>query len=174
MKRIAVFGKPAGGKSTLSERISREFSLPFYPLDLIQYSQHGEPIDVAEFRRKHQELIERDEWVIDGFGNPTLLWNILNAADTLVYVDLPYAVHYWWVIKRFFKGLVFTPRGWPEGSSIIRGTWLGFKYLRLSPKFWNSAFVNELNSRFPSKRIYWLKDVSSLENVIQELGCGHT
>ena len=68
----------------------------------------------------------------------------LEEADTLIYVDLPYFVTYWLVTKRFLKGLLVKPEGWPEGSSILKGTLESYKALKLCPKFWNDSFLQKL------------------------------
>lgn len=71
--KIAVFGKPGGGKSTLSQQIAIVTSLPLYQLDLVQYRRGGDKVPDEEFLRLHAEILARDRWVIDGFGNPPSL-----------------------------------------------------------------------------------------------------
>ena len=78
--------------------------------------------------------------IIEGFGTIESFYARIEAADTLIYIYLPYKVHYWWVFKRFFKGLFNTPEGWPEGSSILKGTIESYKVLKICPKFWNDDF----------------------------------
>ncbi|MEG4813767.1 hypothetical protein [Microcoleus sp. K5-D4] len=41
MKKVAVFGNPGGGKSTLSKRLSDITGLPLYVLDKIKYRSGG-------------------------------------------------------------------------------------------------------------------------------------
>lgn len=43
MNKIAIFGKPGGGKSTLSRKISAVTGINFYPFDLIKYKQNVVP-----------------------------------------------------------------------------------------------------------------------------------
>ena len=50
MKRIAVFGKPGGGKSTLSKKISAATGLELYPLDLIERQFRSEVQHLEVFR----------------------------------------------------------------------------------------------------------------------------
>jgi len=68
----------------------------------------------------------------------------LDAADTLVYIDLPYLVSYWLVTKRLLKGLFIKPEGWPEGSSVLKGSLESYKTLKLCPQFWNDDFRQKL------------------------------
>jgi adenylate kinase family enzyme len=140
MKRVAVFGNAGGGKSTLAKRLAELTGLPFYPLDMLQFRPGGGPVPREEFMQAHADLLRRDAWIIDGFGTAALAWERFAVADTLVYVDLPLAVHHWRVTKRLIKGLVVTPEGWPEGSPIWSSTINSYKVLwlchrRLTPKY---------------------------------------
>jgi adenylate kinase family enzyme len=97
MNKVVVFGKPGGGKSTLSKKLSSETGIKLYALDLIEYKKNGERVAPEEYSKKHADLIVSDNWIIDGLGRLESFWLRIDAADTLIYVDLPYYVHYWWV-----------------------------------------------------------------------------
>ena len=93
----------------------------------------------------------------------------LAAADTLIYIDLPYSVTYWLVIKRLIKGLFITPDGWPEGSSIIKGTRQTYKTLQLCPKFWNDDFLQRLENLNNEKRsLYVIRSISELNRFVED------
>lgn len=77
----------------------------------------------------HQLLVDSDEWIIDGFGCIKTVWQRLDAADTLIHVDLPLATHALWVTKRLVKGLFVNPEGWPERSPIFRSTISSYRVL---------------------------------------------
>ena len=44
MKKVAVFGNAAGGKSTLARRLAELTRLPWYPLDTIEYRAGGDKV----------------------------------------------------------------------------------------------------------------------------------
>lgn len=92
MKKVAVFGKPGGGKSTLSKKLAAATGLELYPLDLIEYQKNGERVPLSEYSNAHEKLIKSDNWIIDGLGNLDSFWLRIDAADTIVYVDFPYIV----------------------------------------------------------------------------------
>ena len=94
--KVAVFGKPGGGKSTLSQQIASVTNLPLYQLDLIQFVEGGAKVPDEVFFKQHSEILARPCWVIDGFGTPRSFEDLLRAADVLVYVERPTIVHYWW------------------------------------------------------------------------------
>lgn len=119
MKNVAVFGNTGGGKSTLAKRLAELTQIPLYPLDRIQYRAGGGKIPHDEYLKARAELLQRDAWIIDGYGCRKSAWERFASADTLVYIDLPLFTHFLWVTKRLFKGLVATPEGWPERSPML-------------------------------------------------------
>lgn len=167
MNKIAVFGKPGGGKSTLSKNLSAVTGIKLYPLDLIEYRKNGERIPREEFSAKHTALLANDNWIIDGLGTLESFWLRIDAADTLIYIDLPYYVHYWWVTKRLLLSIFTKPVGWPEGCSVLKGTLAGWKYLRLSPRFWTPDLFDEIQRRGTNKDIHRITSVKDLNQFIK-------
>ncbi|WP_293268182.1 adenylate kinase [Neptunomonas sp.] len=167
MNKIAVFGKPGGGKSTLSLKLSVAKDIQLCPLDLIEYKQNGERVSLDEYSKMHTELICSDKWIIEGLGTIESFWQRIDAADTLIYVDLPYHVHYWWVTKRLLKSLFVKPEGWPEGCSVLKGTLASWKYLRLSPKFWNNELFEKIQLRANGKEIFRITSIKDINNFVK-------
>jgi len=164
MNKVVVFGKPAGGKSTLSKKLSAETGIKLCALDLIEYRKNGERVSPEEYSKKHADLINTDNWIIDGLGTLESFWLRIDAADTLIYVDLPYYVHYWWATKRLLISHFVKPQGWPEGSSVLKGTLASWKYLRLSPRFWTPELFEEIQRRGKGKDIYRITSVKEINN----------
>ena len=163
MKKVAVFGNAGGGKSTLARNLAALTHLPLYPLDKIQFRPGGGEVPHAEYLTAHAELLQRDAWIIDGFGCVTSAWERFAHADTLVYIDLPLFTHFLWVSKRFVKGLVVTPEGWPDGSPMIRSTMNSYHVLwschrHLTPRY--RALVAEAR---PHKRVHHLRSAAEMD-----------
>ena len=170
LMKIAVFGKPGGGKSTLSQQIAAATSLPLVQLDLVQYRRGGEKVPDEEFLRLHAEILALDKLVIDGFGNPSAFAAMVQAANVLVYVERFPLTHYWWVTKRFLKSPFSKPLGWPEGSPMLGSTISSYRFLRLSPKFWNAALKSKLLALQPAKRVYMIRRQSDIAKLLADLG----
>ena len=99
----------------------------------MQFGRDGAKVPDDEFLQMHADLLRRDEWIIDGFGNMATAWDRFAAADTLIYVDLPRFIHFRWVTKRLIKGLFADPPGWPEDSPLWSSSMQSYRVLRLLP-----------------------------------------
>ena len=87
-RRVAVIGCPGGGKSTFSRALRDATGLPLYHLDAIYWKSDRTHLSREEFYPLMQEIIARDEWIIDGNYNSTLEWRIA-ACDLLIFLDYP-------------------------------------------------------------------------------------
>ena len=140
MKRVAIFGNAGGGKSTLAGELAAITGLPLTVIDKLQCPSGGVRIPHEQYLRAHAALLASDEWIIDGYGCSRSVWQRLDAADTLIHVDLPLSVHTLGVTKRLVTGLFAAPVGWPENSPIVGSSIESYKVLwpchrRLTPKY---------------------------------------
>ncbi len=166
MKRIAIFGNAGGGKSTLARELAAITGLPLQALDKLKYRAGGGEVPYEEYLRAHTALISSAEWIIDGFGCIKSVWERLDAADTLIHVDLSLATHFLWVTKRLVKGLFVTPEGWPERSPIISSSIQSYRVLwpchsRLTPKY--RSYVSEAAQR---KKVFHLRSRRELKHFL--------
>jgi len=168
MKKIAIFGKPGGGKSTLSKNLAAASGIQLHPLDSIVYKKNGELVDRKTYDSAHGNILSSDSWIIDGFGPIESFYKRLDVADTLIYIDLPYSDSYWLVTKRLLKGLVVKPEGWPDGSSILKGTLASYRTLKLCPKFWNDDFMKKLEKISTNKSLYVIRSLSELNDFVEK------
>ena len=72
--------------------------------------------------------------------------------------------------KRFLKGLILKPEGWPEGYSILKGTLQSFKTLRLCPEFWNDKLLQDLQETSSQKTLYVIRSISELNDFVEKFG----
>lgn len=171
MKKIAVFGKPGSGKSTLSKNLASATGIKLYALDSILYKANGEEVNRNSYHEAHDSILSSEEWIIEGFGPMNSLDSFnrrLEAADTLIYIELPYSVAYWLVTKRLIKGLFRKPEGWPDGASVLKGTLESYKVLKLCPKFWNDGFMQRLEQISTNKSLYVIRSISELNSFVDK------
>ncbi len=168
MKKVVVFGKPGSGKSTLSKNLAAATKIKLHALDSIEFKKNGERVDRASFDKAHDDILSSGSWLIDGFGPIESFYKRLDIADTLIYIDLPYLTSYCLVTIRLIKGLFIKPEGWPEGSSVLKGTLESYKVLKLCPKFWNENFIEKLTSISANKNLYIIRSLSELNQFVNE------
>ncbi|WOH36417.1 adenylate kinase [Thalassotalea fonticola] len=167
MKKIAVFGKPGSGKSTLSKNLASVTGIELHQLDSILYKKNGDLVDRQTYDKVHGNILSSDSWIIDGFDRIESFNKRIDVADTLIYIDLPYIVSYWLVAKRLLQSVFVKPEGWPDGSSVFKGTLQSYKMLKLCPKFWNDDFLQKLEEISTSKSIYIIRSISELSSFIR-------
>lgn len=175
MKRVAIFGNAGGGKSTLARELAAITGLPLYVIDEIKFRPGGSEVSHEEYLQLHSVVVSRDEWIIDGFESIKLAWERFEAADTLVHVDLPVAVHALWITKRLVKGLFVDPPGWPKGSPVISSSIQSYRVLwpchtRLTPRY--RSYVSQVAQH---KRVFHLRSSQELGNFLQAIKneCAH-
>ena len=169
MKRVAVFGNAGGGKSTLARRLAEITGLPLHPIDIVQFRSGGAKLSHEEFLTLHADLLQQDQWIIDGFGSVATAWERFAVADTLVYVDLPVLTHYWRVTKRLAKGLFADPEGWPPNSPIWESSMdsyrvVGLCHRRLTPKY--RQLVADMAM---SKRVHHLRSPTEMAALLNSV-----
>ena len=169
MKRVAVFGNTGGGKSTLSKRLAEITGLPLVPLDLMQYRPGGEKVPHAEFKAAHDELLQQDQWIVDGFGSMDTLWQRLDVADTLIYLDMPVLRHYWWVTKRFIKGVWVPPEGWPENSPLVKSTLNSYNTVWLCHTKLTPRYRTYVDAAKATKPVYHLRSRQEMKHFWQTI-----
>jgi adenylate kinase family enzyme len=169
VKRVAIFGNAGGGKSTLAKRLADLTQLPLHVLDMMQFRAGGAPVSHDEYLQAHAELLRRDAWIIDGFGTIETAWERFARADTLVHIDLPLAIHYWWVTKRLLKGLYVAPEGWPANSPLWRSTMSSYRVVwpchrHLTPRY--RQLVGEMAG---SKQVHHLRSPAEMAAFLRAI-----
>ena len=102
MKKIIVLGCSGSGKSTFAEQLQNITKLPLYHLDNIWWKPDRTHISRDEFDRKLDDLINRDNWIIDGDYSRTYEKRIA-ACDTVFFLDYDVEVFLQGIIDRVGK-----------------------------------------------------------------------
>ena len=88
MKKAIVIGCSGAGKSTFSRMLRDKTGLPLYYLDMIWHKLDRTTVPNEEFDEKLNEILKRDEWILDGNYNRTLEMR-LKECDTVFLFDFP-------------------------------------------------------------------------------------
>lgn len=86
MKKVIVIGPSGSGKSEFSRRLSNKANLPLYSLDSIWWKEDKTHISREEFDIKLKEILNLDEWIIDGDYSRTYEVR-MQCCDTIIFLD---------------------------------------------------------------------------------------
>ncbi len=100
--------------------------------------------------------------IIDGYGSVETLWERFDAADTLVYVDLPLMTHYRWVTKRLVKGLFRNPKGWPDNNPVWSSSMDSYRVVWRCHRFLTPKYRQYIAKAAMSKRVHHLKSPTEM------------
>ena len=101
-QRILIVGGAGSGKTTLARRVGTYLTIPFYDSDEIGYEGgFGAPRPRNVQRTDLERITSQPAWVVDG----AMLWTnmLLQRANTIVWLDLPWRVRRWRIIMRHIK-----------------------------------------------------------------------
>jgi hypothetical protein len=113
MTRIAIIGNAGGGKSLLAQHLGRELRLPVHSVDDAQWGPGWTQVPALQVSEAHATWLASDRWIIDGWGAWDLIVTRFAAADTIVVVDFPFALHLEWVTRRQMEVQQGLRRDWP-------------------------------------------------------------
>ena len=88
MKKIIVVGSPGAGKTTFARKLQEKTGLPLYHLDSIWHKPDKTTISREEFDKILADIIDKDEWIIDGCYCRTIDVRI-KSCDTVFFLDFP-------------------------------------------------------------------------------------
>ena len=120
-RKISVKGTSGAGKSTLSSELARRLDLAYVELDALHHGPNWSAPTNDEFRATVRAAMEAapNGWVIDGNYDSKLGDTIVNEADTIVWLDLPFRIK----IVRVWRRTVHRIRHRVELWNGNRETW---------------------------------------------------
>jgi adenylate kinase family enzyme len=175
MRRIAIIGPTASGKSTLASRLARLLGIPVYHLDALYWRPGRVPTPWDEWDESLRKIVARDEWIIDGNFTRTLSERV-EAADTVIFLDLPRRLSASAVVRRRILYGVKRAPGMPVGSRPMFNARL-FRWIWTFPHDHRPVFLELLEKHAEGRHIVILSSrrevrrfVESVEQVQNALG----
>lgn len=101
--KVLIIGSVASGKSTLARKLSNKSNIKSYEINSIVHD------DVNNIKRKNEEqqkiikkIDNQNEWIIEGTLRRNL-YNLLEMADNIIYVDTPLIIRKKRILTRYIK-----------------------------------------------------------------------
>jgi len=162
MTKVVLLGNAGGGKSTLCKALSQAKGLPIYQLDKLQWNPGWIPTPKEKFDAKHDAIIDKEKWIIDGVASLESIERRLKAADTIIFVDHPLWVHYWWTTKRQFMCIFRTRPDFVEGCPMLPKTWELAKMIWQLNKYLRPILLNLIKKHGESKQVFHIRSPKEL------------
>ncbi len=158
-KKILLWGR--GGKSTLAVALSDQSQLPRLEMDAIAWLPGWQMRDTDEFMTMIDRFVEENPggWVIDGQYGITLD-RALRAADTVIWLDLPF----WTVYRRMVRRSLRRVR---DGKPVCGDNYETWRHLLTSRNSLPYFYIRHLLIGGN-----WKKQVAAREALLAESG-GH-
>jgi adenylate kinase family enzyme len=91
--KVAVISSTSGsGKTTVGRALARQLDVPFVELDALVHGPGWAETPDEELRARVEPVVATDGWVIDGTYWHKLGHLVVDAADVVVWLDLPIRV----------------------------------------------------------------------------------
>ncbi|MFB7453470.1 adenylate kinase [Streptomyces sp. NPDC056194] len=117
MKKVAFFGPPASGKTTIAGKLAAQMGVAHTDLDEVLFTDAG-VLPLEEFRAAAEQITRGESWVVE--GNFSKLADVVwHQADVLVWLDLPLWLVVWRITVRNLRQL----SGLDTSAQARRLTW---------------------------------------------------
>ncbi len=143
MRRVAVVGTSGSGKTTFARALAERLDIPFTELDSLHHGPGWTEASPEELRaRVEAAMADPEGWVFDGNYETKLGDLVWEAADTIVWLDLPLHLS----LRRLWRRTARRIRTGEELWNGNRESWRG--------AFWGreSLFAWTVRSHFRRRR----------------------
>ena len=121
MRKIAVISSASGnGKTTLGRALALRLDVPFVELDSLVHGPGWAETPDDELRALVEPILGSDGWVIDGTYWRKIGRIVLDAADTVVWLDLPLRVWFLRLLRRTGRRWVGREPLWNNNRETLR------------------------------------------------------
>jgi len=126
VRRVAVIASASGnGKTTFGRALAQRLDVRFVELDSLVHGPNWTETPDAELRALVEPIVRSDGWVIDGQYTRKLGTLVLDAADTIVWLDLPLRVWLPRLLRRTWRRRQGREALWNDNRETLRNAFWG-------------------------------------------------
>lgn len=166
MKKIAIIGSSGSGKSTLAREMGEILIIKVLHLDSLFWKPNWVSVSKDEQRKLQNELVKNEEWIFDGNYGGTMDIR-LNAADTIVFLDIPRIICVYRVFKRILQYRKRVRPDMAEGCK-ERLSFDFFKWIWEYPKTKRPIILEKLEHLPKDKDVIILKSPKEVRNFLKK------
>lgn len=119
-KVVVIASASANGKTTLGRELAQRLDVPFVELDALVHGPNWVETPDDELRATLEPILASDGWVIDGVYQHKLGDLVLEAADMVVWLDLPIRVWFPRLARRTVRRLRNREELWNGNRESLR------------------------------------------------------
>lgn len=161
--RIMIFGRSGSGKSTLASQLHKATGIPLYHLDKYFFTDHWVERNYIEFLALQQEIVNQEQWIIDGNSTKSLEMRWARA-EIVIFLNFPRYICYPRVFKRWFtKDTTFDDRA-PNCPETIRWSLLHYMWhydRRVAEP------IRTLRAQYPAAQFYEVRNYAELTRIVK-------
>jgi adenylate kinase family enzyme len=121
-RKVAIIASASGnGKTTLGRELAARLGVPFVELDALVHGPGWTETADAELQRLVAPIVASEGWVIDGTYVRKLGRLVLDAADTIVWLDLPVRVWLPRLVRRSARRMRGFEPLWNDNRETLKG-----------------------------------------------------
>jgi len=120
MQRCSVVGSTGSGKTTVAFAIGDTLGIPVLELDSVHWGPNWTPAERDTIRKEVREFIPGDAWVVDGNYRSLAQDLVWDAADTVVWLDLPFRTAAAQLLRRTWIRAIHRERLWAGNRESLR------------------------------------------------------
>ncbi len=169
MDKIVIIGSSGAGKSTLARELGSILKIKVFHLDRL-FWQRGWKVKTRDTRIDIlQELVRERQWIIEGTYLSSSELH-LNAADTIIFLDIPPLLCFWRLTKRHRAYYGRSRRDIPEGCTDRLTERLILRVLTFPLD--DRRTIKQKLRNYKSKQITWLRSGKEVEDFLAHLEQG--
>jgi adenylate kinase family enzyme len=179
VRRVSVIGGSCTGKTTLARELAETLGVPHIELDALHHEAGWQeaPADVLRARVDAAFAAAPDGWVADGNYHGKLGTFVLERADTVVFLDLPFGLTLRRVLWRTGRRILSREELWNGNRESLRLTlsrdsivwWVvrqhGTYRQKWPPRYEALPHLDVVRLRTPREVRSWLQSIQATDSM---------
>ncbi|KAB2334428.1 DNA topology modulation protein [Cytobacillus depressus] len=167
MKKVVLIGSGGSGKSKLARQLGEKLKLNVYHLDALFWKPNWVGVPKDKQRKVQNDLVKKEEWIIDGNYGGTMEIR-LNAADTIIFLDIHRTICVYRAFKRMLQYRNKTRPDMGEGCS-ERLDLAFLKWIWDYPKTKRPEILKRLQQLSEDKQVIILKSPTEVQQFLEKV-----